>query len=67
MIQITFNGKNVRTEASTLADLLQEQGFAVDSHVATAVNGQFVSKIMRETQTLAEGDSVEVVAPMQGG
>jgi len=35
--------------------------------VATAVNGEFVPTAARQTARLAEGDRVEVLAPMQGG
>ncbi len=66
-MNILFNGTAVETEAENLTTFLLEQGFTADSHVATAVNGQFVPKEQRETYTLNDGDSVEVVAPMQGG
>lgn len=66
-MNIQFNGTTIKTTATTLADLLIAQGFSKDSHVATAVNGQFVAKTARDTLALDDGDSVEVVAPMQGG
>lgn len=66
-MKIQFNGKPIDTTATTLADLLIAQGFSADSHVATAVNGQFVAKTARDTHALNDGDSIEVVAPMQGG
>ena len=66
-INIEFNGKHIKNSAQTLSELLHSQGFALNSHIATAVNGVFVSKTAREAHHLHEGDSVEVVAPMQGG
>lgn len=66
-MKIQFNGKPIQTSAPTLAAILQEQGFTADSHVATAVNGQFVAKTARENHAINDGDSIEVVAPMQGG
>lgn len=66
-MKIQFNGKPIQTTAPTLAVILQEQGFTADSHIATAVNGQFVAKTARENHALNDGDSIEVVAPMQGG
>ncbi|PID63577.1 MAG: thiamine biosynthesis protein ThiS [Gammaproteobacteria bacterium] len=67
MTKLTFNGKNIDSKAKTLAELLIEQGFTADSHVATAVNGQFVAKTARADYALNDGDAIEVVAPMQGG
>ncbi len=64
--RIRLNGEDAQTAATTLADLLQEKGFA-DVKVATAVNGTFVSARSRATQPLAEGDHIEVVSARQGG
>lgn len=66
-MNIQFNGQPYKTNASNLADLLTEQGYKLNSKVATAVNGQFVTKTSRNEHVLNEGDQVEVVAPMQGG
>ena len=38
-----------------------------DAVVATALNGQFVPVGSRTNARLAEGDRLEVLAPMQGG
>jgi len=35
--------------------------------VATAVNGVFVPADAREELLLADGDALEILAPMQGG
>jgi len=35
--------------------------------VATAVNGEFVPATERRAARLADGDRLEVLAPMQGG
>lgn len=67
MMTIQFNGTPIQTEANTLLEVLLEQGFEANSHVATAVNGKFVAKATRECQPISDGDQVEVVAPMQGG
>ncbi len=64
-MNITLNGEARQTAAATLADLLAEQGFG--PRVATARNGDFVPAGQRATTPLAEGDRIEVVAPMQGG
>ncbi|MFC5737503.1 sulfur carrier protein ThiS [Sinirhodobacter huangdaonensis] len=64
-MNITLNGTPRQTRAATLAALLDEQGLG--GKVATARNGDFVPAARRATTTLAEGDQIEVVAPMQGG
>ncbi|MDO5704201.1 MAG: sulfur carrier protein ThiS [Paracoccus sp. (in: a-proteobacteria)] len=64
-MNITLNGAAQQTGAATLADLLTEQGFG--PKVATARNGDFVPAALRDATPIAEGDRIEVVAPMQGG
>ncbi len=50
----------------TLAAVLESLGFG-GRKIATAVNGRFVAATARAATKLAEGDRIEVVAPMQGG
>ncbi|WP_170410965.1 sulfur carrier protein ThiS [Ruegeria atlantica] len=64
-MKIVLNGEPRDVSAETLADLLLECGFS--GRVATAVNEDFVPSGLRISQTLNEGDRVEVLAPMQGG
>lgn len=63
---IVLNGNPVVTSALTVHDLLEEQGYA-GMIVATAVNSVFCPVSLRHLKTLAEGDHVDIVAPMQGG
>jgi len=65
-MQIFLNGKAREVEAATLDAALNALGFR-DAVVATALNGRFVAKGARPATTLAEGDTIEVVAPLQGG
>ncbi|MEM5501311.1 sulfur carrier protein ThiS [Ahrensia kielensis] len=65
-MKLQLNGIAIDTDVTTLAALLDEQGFA-EAKVATAVNGQFVPEALRTAQILDEGDLIEVLAPMQGG
>ncbi|AUH33191.1 sulfur carrier protein ThiS [Paracoccus tegillarcae] len=65
-MQIKLNGALIETSAMTLDDLITEQGFPADA-VATAVDGAFVPRAARMNAQLAEGASVEVLSPMQGG
>jgi sulfur carrier protein len=50
----------------TLAALLTEQGVNADQ-VATAVNGEFVPRALRESTTLAPGDTVLTFQAIVGG
>jgi sulfur carrier protein len=65
-MRIQVNGDSRELQAADLAAALQELGFG-GAVVATAVNGQFVPAAARERARLAEGDRIEVLAPMQGG
>lgn len=66
MIELTLNGEARRVAAADLAALLAEIGLA-DAVAATALNGEFVPKGRRAAARLTSGDTVDVVAPMQGG
>ena len=65
-MNIQLNGETRDVSAVTLDALLIETGFE-DAVVATAVNGAFVPAPSRAAQSLKDGDSIEVLAPMQGG
>ena len=65
-LQLVVNGEATEAAATTLAALLDELGFA-GLKVATAVNGDFVPERRRAETRLAAGDTIEVVAPRQGG
>ncbi|GAB1580773.1 sulfur carrier protein ThiS [Phyllobacterium phragmitis] len=65
-MKIILNGNPHETDAATLDAVLAELDFT-DAVVATAVNGTFVSAAERVDTRLADGDQVEILAPMQGG
>jgi sulfur carrier protein len=65
-MKILVNGDWRNTAAGDLAGALQELGYA-DSVVATALNGEFVPAGARPDARLADGDRLEILAPMQGG
>jgi sulfur carrier protein len=65
-MRILVNGAWRELRTAELAGVLEELGYA-DSVVTTAVNGEFVAAALRPGTRLAEGDRVEVLAPMQGG
>ena len=65
-MRILVNGAWRETDASDLAAALAELGYS-EAVVATALNGEFVPSGSRAGARLADGDRVEVLAPMQGG
>ncbi|MDB6091251.1 MAG: thiS [Gammaproteobacteria bacterium] len=65
-MKILVNGAWRDTGAADLDSALKELGYG-DSVVATAVNGEFVSAASRPAARLADGDRLEILAPMQGG
>lgn len=65
-MRVTVNGDPYETQGSTLETLLAEIDLA-DAVVATAINGEFVASAERAQTALQPGDSIEVLAPMQGG
>jgi sulfur carrier protein len=65
-MRILVNGVWRETAASQLAATLEELGYR-GRVVSTAVNGEFVAAEARARTTLADGDRIEVLSPMQGG
>jgi sulfur carrier protein len=65
-MRILVNGAWHEAAAGELATVLVELGYA-DAVVATAVNGEFVAAAARPATPIADGDRIEVLAPMQGG
>ncbi len=65
-LEVIVNGERARTRSTTLAELLVELGYG-DAKVATARNGDFVPLKKRGTVVLSGGDTIEIVAPRQGG
>ncbi|HET9106875.1 MAG TPA: sulfur carrier protein ThiS [Steroidobacteraceae bacterium] len=65
-MKILVNGDSREVRAADLSGALEELGYG-GAVVATAINGEFVPAATREAARLADGDRVEVLAPMQGG
>lgn len=65
-MKLTINGNLQDIQAATLADALAVLELS-EARVATALNGTFVPAEARAATALSPGDSVEIVAPMQGG
>lgn len=65
-MKLTINGNPQDIDAATLAEALAALELS-EARVATALNGTFVPAAARATTALSPGDSLEIVAPMQGG
>ena len=65
-MRILVNGVWRETAGRELATALEELGYG-GRLVSTAVNGEFVALEERGRTALADGDRLEVLAPMQGG
>ncbi len=66
-MKLIVNGEaqNIDTGLNVTA-LLEQQGFG-EMLVAVARNGTFVPKNMYDAIALKNGDTIEIVSPMQGG
>lgn len=66
MPTITLHGQLHSTDATTVAELLQEQGLAGQA-VAVELNQTVVPKREHADQPLKEGDTIELVTLVGGG
>ena len=66
MIELKVNGEVKKTEAATVADLLNELGLAGQA-VAVEVNQAVVPKKQHGESQLNDGDTVELVTLVGGG
>ncbi len=65
-MKIVINGQSaVVAEQISLSEALANYG--ARPPFAVAVNGDFVPRNQCETKTLNEGDSIELLSPIQGG
>ncbi|MBD1583818.1 sulfur carrier protein ThiS [Pseudoalteromonas sp. S16_S37] len=64
-MKITFNGQTIESTEHTLQAFID----ATDAKepYAVALNGQFVPRSQCQSTHLAEGDSIELLSPIQGG
>ncbi|BBN82991.1 hypothetical protein PA25_29760 [Pseudoalteromonas sp. A25] len=64
-MKITFNGQVMECNAQSLQAFIS----ATDAKepYAVALNGQFVPRSQCQSTILSEGDSIELLSPIQGG
>ncbi|MEM9346570.1 MAG: sulfur carrier protein ThiS [Planctomycetota bacterium] len=66
MKALEVNGESKKTDAATVADLLDELGLAGQA-VAVEVNQSVVPKKQHSEATLNDGDKIELVTLVGGG
>jgi sulfur carrier protein len=65
-MMIFVNGEKITQDFKTLYDVCL--AFSDDSEaVATALNGDFVPKSSRKITLIQNGDTIEIIAPLEGG
>ncbi len=65
-MNITINGEqHPLPQPQTIDQLLAGKGFG--KNIAVALNGAFVPRTTYAGQVVKDGDSIEIVSPMQGG
>ena len=68
MMRLKVNGEEAELAAATIAELLAERGIDPKTRfLAVAVNGAVVRRAEWPMASLAAGDNVEIVRPLQGG
>ncbi len=65
-MRIIVNGEEKDVDGPGLGDVLRQCGYD-NEHVATALNGEFVHRHLREDTRIRPGDRIEVVSPIAGG
>lgn len=66
--RVRVNGEEVALLASTVAELLAEQGIDRSARgLAVAVNGGIVRRTEWDATRVGDGDDVEIVRPFSGG
>ncbi len=67
MMTVIVNGENIAFDKEmSLTEILKALDYQGES-VAAALNGEFVPRSEFDQTTVRDGDTLELVAPMQGG
>ena len=61
-MEILLNGKTIQTELQTIEELVASR-----IGIAVAINGEVVPMKFWKSRQLVESDTVEIIAPFQGG
>ena len=64
-MNITINGELIAISSNKLINCLQDFGGVAP--FAVAINGEFIPQSQHGDYQLTEGDSIELLSPIQGG
>jgi len=64
-MNITINGEQLTIKSAALVEVLQNFGATLP--YAVAINGEFIPQSLHGNTIINEGDSVELLSPIQGG
>ncbi len=68
MSSIRINGEDKRIKAATVHDLLRAEDIDPGARfVAVAINGVVIPRGQWDSETVKEGDDIEIVRPAPGG
>ncbi|NKB47483.1 MAG: sulfur carrier protein ThiS [Legionellales bacterium] len=65
-MEVTLNGECITLASQTLSTALTHWGYTIGT-CAVALNGDFISHTQYANVQLTDGDSLQIVIPMQGG
>ena len=64
-MNITINGELLTIKSAALVEVLQK--FGAQPPYAVAINGEFIPQSLHGNTVIKEGDSIELLSPIQGG
>ncbi|XQF89493.1 sulfur carrier protein ThiS [Pseudoalteromonas espejiana] len=64
-MNITINGELINVDSKALVEVLQS--FGAVAPFAVAVNSEFIPQSLHGNTIINEGDSIELLSPIQGG
>jgi len=66
-MQVQFNDQAIETHASTLSQLLEENGLSAKTGIAVAVNDRVVQRSQWDSRLLQQNDVILVITAAAGG
>lgn len=64
-MNITINGELLTIKGASLVEVLQS--FGAKPPFAVAINGEFIPQSLHDSTNINDGDSIELLSPIQGG
>lgn len=67
MINIYLNDQQILVDSKISLQHVLEKNNYLATHIAIALNNQFIPRALLTNTLLNEGDRIDVIVPMQGG